>query len=237
MGPTRFFSESPTAECSRWLAKCGALAAGVGVGWGVGLLQEASVGAIGTFTFAQGLRPAAAVARELWRDIQSCSAERSLLQQISSSDAERVANGGGHDAGTLFRLIQFALRNQGRVSKEEAAKLFVAIEEYEWDRRLEPLANARDQAPTLGMFGTVIGLGAGVSELADGSGGSAGMAVAIGTALTTTLAGCAGAFVLVGLHSILRRRVDRHLAEVRLTASLLLTGAAGATDDSSGSWI
>jgi biopolymer transport protein ExbB/TolQ len=215
------FTEDPKRDGRVWMRKCFVLGSIVLVGWLTGYLQAASILAIAIFGVVQGILPYRSVIAAYLRDANSCRQEKAALQNLTFAQAANIAQIQTPNMGTLFRGVQFILAQQDRLDGKAALSVFLALERSIWEKRLAPLANSVEQAPTLGLFGTVVGLALGMGELT-ASAGPQGMVAAIGTALGTTLAGCVAGFLLSGLYSIAETGVERHLAEIKLLLSLLL---------------
>ena len=126
------------------------------------------------------------------------------------------------------------------MSKQEAADLFLDVAEQNWNAELMPLTTSSEQAPLLGLGGSLVGMIGGISSLsgaisvnaADGMlPGFLDLVNSMSTMITTTLAGCFGAFLLIGLSAIANSGLARHLAELRMIATLMIGDTDNGDDE------
>jgi biopolymer transport protein ExbB len=143
---------------------------------------------------------------------------RGLLAS-SPSVAARVA-----DAG-------LRLADRGTESAEKAMQSATALERTRLERRLAFLATVGNNAPFVGLFGTVVGVIHAFEELghaapahAASSGGAASQAVmaSIAEALVATAVGILVALPAVAAYNYLQRRVASLLAGTEVLSNLVL---------------
>lgn len=158
------------------------------------------------------------------------------LQQRLSNDDQSGAVAWLEQTGTVSgRVAAAGLRLAAR-GPEAAAKAMLsrtALEREDLDRRLAFLGTLGNNAPFIGLFGTVIGVIQAFEELGHsaaghaGSGGASQVAngavmSAIAEALVATAVGIAVALPAVAAYNYLQRRVDHLLAGSDVLSNLVL---------------
>ena len=233
----RVFGANPFVEGMQWTGKWLVLSGAVFVGSMLDCLQEVSVAVIVIFVSLQGFRPFLRFTRSLVADRKKCRKETDDLKEVGIENAKHLRHLDTSQAGSVLCLANAIHSSSDRLNKKEAGELFLAVAEQEWDAECVPIATSAQQAPILGVLGSLLGLMSGIGRLtvAMAGDGPEEMQVAfsqlfnaMGTMVTTTLAGCAGALLLSGLAAISHSAVQRHIAELRMIAALM----GGATADS-----
>jgi biopolymer transport protein ExbB len=144
----------------------------------------------------------------------------------SKSVAARVAAAG----------LRLAERGPAAASKAMVSR--TALEREDLDRRLAFLGTLGNNAPFLGLFGTVIGVIQAFEELGHSAAGHAGAGAtsqvasgavmsAIAEALVATAVGIAVALPAVAAYNYLQRRVEHVLAGVEVLSNLVLAYLEG----------
>jgi len=144
----------------------------------------------------------------------------------SNTVAARVAAAG----------LRLAERGPGAASKAMMSR--TALEREDLDRRLAFLGTLGNNAPFIGLFGTVIGVIQAFEELGHSAAGHAGVGAtsqvasgavmsAIAEALVATAVGIAVALPAVAAYNYLQRRVEHVLAGVEVLSNLVLAYLEG----------
>ena len=201
-----------------------------GAGWVLWLLAGLSIASV-------------AIAIERWLhylraagDLHALSMD--LQQRLSdANNSETVAwleSSGSVAARVAAAGLKLAQRGPGAVNKAMMSR--AALEREELDRRLAYLGTLGNNAPFIGLFGTVIGIIQAFEELghsATGHGGhsavgaasqvaSGAVMSAIAEALVVTAVGIAVALPAVAAYNYLQRRVEHVLAGVEVLSNLIL---------------
>lgn len=211
------FAQRPDWLWWGWSSKCVAIAVTIIVGWMIGQLLIVSVLAILSFVATQGVRPSRSLAVAIADDASLCRDEKSELQRLGPDAFEYLDQIDTSDAGSLLRLLLAIRLTSDRTDTSEALDHLTRVAKQSWERQLAPIDLAAEQAPLMGLGGSLLGL---ATSLSGGQGTD--LMAGIGTMVCTTMAGCAGSFLLLGLASINRTSIDRHIAELRMTAAQLL---------------
>lgn len=206
-----------------------------GAGWVMWLLGLLSVGAL-------------AVSLERWRFYQRADMDLRVLAE----DLDRRLRGGDLEAAiTVFtasssvaaRVAAAGLQmaDRGAAAADKAMQSRLALERESLDRRLAYLGTLGNNAPFLGLFGTVIGVIQAFEELGHGAAGhgaavgsaagqvaSAAVMSAIAEALVATAVGIAVALPAVAAYNYLQRRVSSLLAGTEVLVNLVLAYLAAA---------
>lgn len=161
------------------------------------------------------------LARNLDRylDAEDFTQARRMLE-ASASVAARVA-----DAG-------LRLRDRGAVAAEKAMQSAAALERGRLERRLAFLATVGNNAPFIGLFGTVVGVIHAFEELGHGAPGhgataagqvaSQAVMASIAEALVATAVGILVALPAVATYNYLQRRVASLLSGTEVLTNLVL---------------
>jgi biopolymer transport protein ExbB len=212
---------------------------GSGAGWVLWLLGLLSVATV-------------AVALERWLAYRGQAADvahlaRLLDDRLSRGAADAAARELAASPAVAARVAAAGLRLAalGSGSAERAMDSALALERQVLERRLAFLGTVGNNAPFIGLFGTVIGVIHAFEELghgAPGQGASAAAAAgasqavmtALAEALVATAIGIAVALPAIAFYNALQRRVATLLQETDAISSLVLAylsadpgGAAG----------
>lgn len=237
---TQLFATAPLESGGRWLA---AIAAGCGLaflGWRYGYLQESCLALIAGLVLLRGILPFASIAKFLVADAAGSKAEVELLQDIEVTRADELLEAIGEDSCSAMRMFEAEVRNADRLPRGVAAHGYVdgLVSDLKKSSAVPELTG--EICPLAGLGGSLIGLGTalpGLSTLIQRSGESSGNAEiaevfsSFGTVTSTTLAGCIGAAVCLGLHSILEQAISKHECDLRRIADGLARGVIDFEDD------
>ena len=196
-----------------------------GAGWVLWLLAVLSVASV-AIAIERWLfyRRAAGSLHELAAGLQQRLAAHGDIEaaewlDASKSVAARVAAAG----------LRLAERGPAAASKAMVSR--TALEREDLDRRLAFLGTLGNNAPFLGLFGTVIGVIQAFEELGHSAAGHAGaggaVMSAIAEALVATAVGIAVALPAVAAYNYLQRRVEHLLAGVEVLSNLVLAYLEG----------
>ena len=166
-----------------------------------------------------------ALASELHERLERGDTQATITWLVGSrSVAARIAAAG------------LRLADRGSAAVDKAMQSRTALEREELDRRLAFLGTLGNNAPFIGLFGTVIGVIQAFEELghsaaghAGGSGQVASGAVmsAIAEALVATAVGLAVALPAVAAYNYFQRRVEGLLAGAEVLSNLVLAFLSG----------
>jgi biopolymer transport protein ExbB/TolQ len=163
---------------------------------------------------------------------------RRVREALRSSDVEAA---GAMLAGSPAPAAAVALAgleeiSRGREAVEQAMTGARALERRRLERRLAFLGTLGNNAPFIGLFGTVIGIMEAFEKLGQADHHAAGMAGApaadvmggIAEALVATAAGLAVAIPAVAAYNYLQRRIKSALSDAEVLGAVIL-GHAGKT--------
>jgi len=85
--------------------------------------------------------------------------------EISVNDGASFETIDESDAGSVFKLAKVITTSSNRATKQEASDTFFSSYDSYWERVLSPLEDAADQAPVLGLSGTLLGMVAALPSL------------------------------------------------------------------------
>lgn len=180
--------------------------------------------------------------------------ERSLYYRANAADLQALATelhkrleqgdnaatlswlGGSRSVAARIAAAGLRLADRGPAAVDKAMVSRTALEREELDRRLAFLGTLGNNAPFIGLFGTVIGVIQAFEELghsaaghAGGSGQVASGAVmsAIAEALVATAVGLAVALPAVAAYNYFQRRVEALLAGAEVLSNLVLAFLSG----------
>lgn len=152
-------------------------------------------------------------------------ARRSFDQDVSS--------------GAVILRAGLAFADGGVEAATHAMNAATTSERSVLEARVTFLGTLGNNAPFIGLFGTVIGvvsafdeLGRASADAAASSVASAGVMAAIAEALVATAVGIGVALPAVAANNVIRRRISRILAESEALASILLAHVARRTSKS-----
>jgi biopolymer transport protein ExbB len=209
----------------QWLQR---LMTDFGAGWVMWLLIALSVGSVAIMLerawFFWSLRDdLARLARDLRERLRSDDMDgaRRLLEASPSAEAAVVVAG----------LLE---ADRGPKAAEEAMKGAAALQRMKLERRLAYLGTLGNNAPFIGLFGTVIGVVQAFQELGKQSGvmaahaaasttAPAAVMAAIAEALVATAAGLAVAIPAVAMYNVFQRKARAILANTEALTRVLLS--------------
>jgi biopolymer transport protein ExbB len=172
--------------------------------------------------------------------------ERLLLYRAAEGDLEDLARGldarlSQNDYGGALTLLRASssvaasitsaglrLAHLGPKAVEKAMQSATALEKTRLERWLAYLGTVGNNAPFIGLFGTVIGIIEAFEHLSEGSKAAAGQAASqavmssIAEALVTTAIGILVALPAVAFYNYLQRRVASLLSGTEALSTLLL---------------
>jgi biopolymer transport protein ExbB len=200
-----------------------------------------------------------AIALERWlfyrtREGSVAALARDLDRHLARGDVPGAIEALGRSRATAASIAAAGLRlaHLGPDAVANAMDSATALERGLLERRLVYLGTLGNNAPFVGLFGTVVGVIHAFEELghtAPGHAGGAaaaqvasqGVMIAVAEALVTTAVGIAVALPAIALYNYLQRRVSTLLSESEALSSLVLAylsggrppGAAGASHEPS----
>ncbi|TWU59590.1 MotA/TolQ/ExbB proton channel family protein [Crateriforma conspicua] len=219
-----FGGPPPGSGGMEWGAKCGLMAGVVGVGWSVGQLSNTCLGLIGGFTAFRAVKPYVGAMSELSADKRLCRDEREALIGTPIDDIEDVFGIDESQAGSVFRLAKLLCSTSNRVSKEEVTTAFFAAFDAYWEERLSSLQDAADQAPVLGLAGSLLGIVAALAALGSSAADNQALFDAMSTMALTTLLGGSAYVLISGLARDAANQVARHRSDLMFVAKMLSRG-------------
>jgi biopolymer transport protein ExbB len=124
----------------------------------------------------------------------------------------------GLEADVVRAAVDHAAMGPDAVAEVVAAR--VERSRLDYERRLTVLGTLGNNAPFLGLFGTVLGIIRAFQDIsAAGAGGMDVVIAGVAEALVTTATGLAVAVPSVVLHNYFSRRVERFVDDMELAAS------------------
>jgi biopolymer transport protein ExbB len=195
------------------------LAAG-GAGWVLWLLFALSIGSV-------------AVVVERWLffrrkevDVRALAAELDAHLSDGDVDGALEAIRAMESVGATVVRAGLELADRGPAAVERAMQSAMAVERKELQDRLAYLGTLGNNAPFIGLFGTVIGVILAFEELGQqaGAGGmaSAGVMGAVAEALVATAVGIGVALPAVAAHNYFQRRIAVLLEDAETLSNLTL---------------
>lgn len=181
-----------------------------------------------------------AVAIERWLFYRRAEGELHVLaaelhNKLDADDVEGAVAWLGSSRALAGRVAAAGLKlaDRGLESADKAMKSRIALEREDLDRRLAYLGTLGNNAPFIGLFGTVIGVIQAFEELGHGAPGhgtasaagqiaSAAVMSAIAEALVATAVGIAVALPAVAAYNYLQRRVCSLLSGAEVLSNLVL---------------
>jgi len=174
-------------------------------------------------------------------------AER-LAGRLSAGEVEDAIADLGHSTSVAASVAAAGLRlaHLGPAAAEKAMSSATALERSELEKRLAYLGTLGNNAPFIGLFGTVIGVIQAFEELghaAPGHGGGAsgasqvasqGVMTGIAEALVATAVGIAVALPAVAAYNYFQRRVASLLSGTQVLSELALAYLSGTAGPLSG---
>jgi biopolymer transport protein ExbB len=179
----------------------------------------------------------AAIAIERWlylrtkaTDVRALAAELDAHLAADAREAALAALAPHRSIGAAIARAGLRLAPRGVVAAEKGMQSAIAAERQEMERHLGYLGTLGNNAPFVGLFGTVIGVILAFEELgrAGGAAGgtgpvaSAGVMSAIAEALVATAVGIGVALPAVAAYNYLQRRITGLLDEAEALSNLVL---------------
>jgi biopolymer transport protein ExbB len=153
-----------------------------------------------------------------------------LLKLLAAGDVKgvREALGAPRTPEVRVALAGLAALSKSRTSAVEAMASARSHERLNMERHLGVLGTLGNNAPFIGLFGTVLGIIKAFADLArNQTGGAAVVMSGIAEALVATAVGLMVAIPAVIAFNIFQGRVRRTMGRVDAMAHLILTGVAG----------
>jgi len=175
-----------------------------------------------------------ALAREQQQGRRVADAVEQALQTGDVASLKAAAGERGTVAAAVATAVRFA-REQRNPAATDAVDDTLRRARRRLEARLSFLATLGNNAPFLGLFGTVIGVIQAFAELGRG-GGAAGatsevVMAGIAEALVATAVGIAVALPAVAFYNLFQRKVGAIIVEAQAAANLVVVDAAGGDDD------
>ncbi|MCA9026707.1 MAG: MotA/TolQ/ExbB proton channel family protein [Planctomycetaceae bacterium] len=214
------FRQNPNRDSLRWMLTWVLLIVAITIGWFLEQLTPACLLAIGLFVIVQGLIPYYQFSGSLTLDVSRCGEEKGLLQRIAANLWQQIAADHGQGSGSLMRLTVALLREPPE-RRRSALREFIQLARCRWEAYLQLVETTAATATMLGLGGSLIGLAAALQKMGAAEGVKS-LAPAMHLMVTTTVLGCAGAMLLIGLEARGRSALNSHLAELELWGGRLL---------------
>jgi len=152
-----------------------------------------------------------------------------MQQALASNDlkAARAAVGDGRSPEARVALVGLAELPRGSTAAVEAMSSARARERLTLEKHLGILGTLGNNAPFIGLFGTVLGIIKAFADLAKNQGGGAAVVMAgIAEALVATAVGLLVALPAVVAFNVFQGRIRRTMGRIDTLAHLVLTGVA-----------
>ena len=169
------------------------------------------------------------------RDFESLSEK--LHKALASGDVKvaRALLGDGRSPEARVALVGLDELPRGSNAAVEAMSSARARERLNLEKHLGVLGTLGNNAPFIGLFGTVLGIIKAFADLAKNQGGGATVVMAgIADALVATAVGLLVALPAVVAFNIFQGRIRRTMGRVDTLAHLILTGVTGDSDSPKG---
>jgi biopolymer transport protein ExbB len=169
------------------------------------------------------------------RDFESVSEK--LHKALASGDVKvaRAILGDGRSPEARVALVGLDELPRGSNAAVEAMASARARERLMLEKHLGILGTLGNNAPFIGLFGTVLGIIKAFADLAKNQGGGAAVVMAgIADALVATAVGLLVALPAVVAFNVFQGRIRRTMGRVDTLAHLILTGASGDADPPKG---
>lgn len=211
-----------------WGLGCIAMSCAVVAGYACGQLLWSCLGLIAAFAVWRGGLPYLkhfGPGGELPADRKDCRDEREILIDVPAERKEEVLSIDSDGVGSVMHLVRMAAGSHGRLTPDELWETFAGLFDSHWEQRLGPLKDAAEQAPVLGLAGSMLGLVDALSVLAAGA-DKAALYEAMSTTSLTTLAGGAAYVLLSGLHRAASNQVNSHRGDLEFVSRNILRAEA-----------
>jgi biopolymer transport protein ExbB len=159
-----------------------------------------------------------------------------LRQAMIAGDVKvaRTLLGDGRSPEARVALIGLGELSRGSTATAEAMSSARARERLTLEKHLGILGTLGNNAPFIGLFGTVLGIIKAFADLSKNQGGGAGVVMAgIADALVATAVGLLVALPAVVAFNVFQGRIRRTMGRVDTLAHLILSGSKE-SDDSKG---
>jgi biopolymer transport protein ExbB/TolQ len=169
------------------------------------------------------------------RDLDDLAA--SLLELLGKGDVPgaRKAIGAPESPEARVGLVGLSEMARGRDAAAEAMASAKSRERLSMERRLGVLGTLGNNAPFIGLFGTVLGIIKAFADLAQNQGGGATVVMrGISEALVATAVGLLVAIPAVIAFNIFQGRVRRTMGRIDTMAHLILSAASARQDGAGG---
>jgi biopolymer transport protein ExbB len=169
------------------------------------------------------------------RDFESVSEK--LHKALASGDVKvaRAILGDGRSPEARVALVGLDELPRGSNAAVEAMASARARERLTLEKHLGILGTLGNNAPFIGLFGTVLGIIKAFADLAKNQGGGAAVVMAgIADALVATAVGLLVALPAVVAFNIFQGRIRRTMGRIDTLAHLILTAITGEPDSSKG---
>lgn len=213
----------------RWILACAAMAAVIAAGWMLNQLTACSLLLIVSFTIVRGVVPYFASTNHVAKDQGLCQEERSALVSTAAADSAELLSVDTTTAGSVFKLGSQIVA-AGKHSDQAVRAFFAAFDSY-WSKRLAPMQDAADQAPVLGLAGSLIGIADAIQSLANGN-DNENLYSSLAVMALTTLCGGAAYILISGLARDAEGRVAQHRSDLQHVAGFFGNTDPGTNDDS-----
>lgn len=169
-------------------------------------------------TFREQVRSAVAAGK--WDEALKLAEQRAAHQTKNEGDLE---------AGVAAAILRHAQSGGARSSDvlSEAAQDAVMRTRLSWERNLAVLATIGNNAPFIGLFGTVLGIIKAFHDLSQAGAGAQTVSSGISEALIATAVGILVAIPAVAAFNLFQRRVKTALTEAEALKSYLVSKIAG----------
>lgn len=215
------FSGAPSGI--RWIALCLLMGAAVLAGRLTGQLSDVCLLLILGFSIHRAVLPYFWAMEELKFDKMLCSHERPALAEVSVDKLDQLSEINAREAGSVFKLAQLVGSTEKRNRKGGIPAFFEAFDSH-WNRRLSSIQDAADQAPVLGLAGSLLGIIDALSVLASPSQDQQALYAAMSTMALTTLAGGAAYILISGLFREASNAVEHHRSDLTFISEMLNDG-------------
>jgi len=173
----------------------------------------------------------AIIVERIWFFLQERSPKEHLANALAAlresgptAAAAKLAGMRSMEATVARVCLNHARDGAAAVEEQKAATL--ELERVRYEKRLAFLGTLGNNAPFIGLFGTVLGIIKAFADLSKNQGGGAAVVMAgIAEALVATAVGLLVALPAVVAHNIFQGRIRRTMGRVDAIAHIILTGA------------
>lgn len=217
-GSDQIFSSRFEGGGTAWIGKCFLMVCIVGVGAAIGKLSITCIGLILVFTLFRAVIPYFNLVNELRNDRCECRLEREALMEIPTNDLAELIEIDNDEDGSVMKMARLAALSSDQMTVKQIWETFSSSYDSYWDSKMGPLQDSADQAPVLGLAGSLLGIVAALSALGSGAADNNALFEAMSTMALTTLVG-GGAYVLIsGLYRDAFNQVESHRSDLLFIA-------------------